>query len=122
MAKQNDNYKLYLDRYKVFPSGNVVDTFRKHDGQFIFPLKDTYGNLRVPMAYKGDVVTDRLDKIVAYLFLDNPDNLTMLKHKDKDKENCSVDNLEFFTNKKFNSSQYLLEDKHRVDHAKEFNE
>jgi hypothetical protein len=46
-----------------------------------------------------DNVTHRLHRIVAKTFLENPENKEQVNHKDYNKQNNCLDNLEWMTNK-----------------------
>lgn len=75
----------------------------------------TYGNLRGPLGIRktqkdrdgylkcllrmpGGIRKDyRISRLVALAFIDNPDNLPEVDHKDRNKQNNNVDNLEWVT-------------------------
>lgn len=84
----------YLANYIVCPSGHV---YSRKTGQLIKPLKiDDRGYRRVRLYNgKGGWKAYRLHVLVAKLYLGNPYNLSEVNHKDKDKSNCAVDNLEW---------------------------
>ena len=61
--------------------------------------KDCYGYTQVSL-YKNSIRTGlRVHRLVAQAFLSNPDNLPQVNHKDEDKSNNRVDNLEWCDSK-----------------------
>lgn len=71
-------------------------------------LKDKYGNsrekilkqdknvyLQITLYKNGKKKTFLVHRLVAITFIDNPNNLPMVNHKDENKENNCVDNLEW---------------------------
>lgn len=62
-------------------------------------LKGSYdkdGYIRVNLTAKnGKVKTERVHRLVALVFLDNPNNYPQVNHKDENKGNNCVDNLEW---------------------------
>ncbi len=55
------------------------------------------GYLRVGLFRDGDVEYKSIDRLAAKAFLDNPDNLPQVNHKDENKTNNAVSNLEWCT-------------------------
>jgi hypothetical protein len=59
------------------------------------PKFNSGGYPEVDLLLKGKVTTKRVHRLVAELFLDNPDDLPVVNHKDGVKSNIHVDNLEW---------------------------
>ena len=93
----------YEGLYEVSNIGRVrsVDRFyyRLHKGKVLSPTKDRYGYLTVTLNCNGKSKTIKIHRLVAQAFLPNPDNLPQVNHKDEDKTNNNVDNLEWCTAK-----------------------
>lgn len=89
--------KGYEGKYQVSTQGRVWSV----KGQRY--LKGTVtkkGYVYVHLTAKnGKAVKERLHRLVALTFLDNPDNLPVVNHKDENKLNNSVDNLEWCSHK-----------------------
>ena len=76
-----------LDRY------DERNHFRK--GKVLSPIKDTGDYLKVNLYCNGKNKKCLVHRLVAQAFIENPDNLPEVNHKDEDKSNNRVDNLEF---------------------------
>ena len=61
--------------------------------------QDKDGYLKVVLYKEKKEKTHRIHRLVAAAFIDNPNNLSQINHKDEDKTNNRVDNLEFCTAK-----------------------
>ena len=59
--------------------------------------KNNKGYLKVDLYKEGVIKKYYIHRLVASAFLDNPNNLPQVNHKDEDKTNNCVDNLEFCT-------------------------
>ena len=95
-----------LDMYVKSRYGN----YRLHKGKVLSPAKDTNGYLFVNLTYNGKHNTIRVHRLVALTFIPNPDNLPEVNHKDEDKSNNRVDNLEF-CDRKYNINYGSRKDK-----------
>ena len=94
----------YKGLYQVSNMGRVKSlerTVRCDRGYRIIPErilktgKNNCGYLHVQLCKEGKVITCRVHRLVAQAFIENPNNLPVINHKDEDKTNNCVDNLEF---------------------------
>ena len=97
--------KGFEDTYKISDTGEVwskdrlcVDSkgrkrFRK--GQKLNPDIASNGYYRVTLAKNGKKVQKYLHRLLAEYFIPNPDNLPQVNHKDGNKLNCCIENLEW---------------------------
>ena len=82
----------YEGLYEVSNMGNVRNVRRN---TLLKLSKNKYGYIRV-FLYKNGISTGfQVHRLVAQAFLPNPDNLPQVNHKDEDKSNNRVDNLEW---------------------------
>lgn len=65
--------------------------------------KNSGGYLKVVLSKKGHTKTFFVHRLVALSFLPNPNNYPQINHKDENKENNRIDNLEWCTSK-YNSN------------------
>lgn len=89
--------KGYEGRYQVSTEGGVWSVISQKR------LKTTTnkgGYLSVQLtASNGKIKREYIHRLVAIAFIDNPDNLPQVNHKDEDKQNNKIDNLEWCTAK-----------------------
>lgn len=81
-------------QYEVDTNGDVWSIKfgrRKKKSQFI----NNRGYLLVSLCKDGKPKTCAVHRLVAETFIDNPNNLPEVNHKDEDKTNNNVENLEF---------------------------
>lgn len=67
------------------------------------PKVDGKGYVHVILFNQNKRKTIRIHRLVAEMFIPNPNNYPQVNHKDEDKQNNKVDNLEWCTNK-YNSN------------------
>jgi hypothetical protein len=67
-------------------------------GQPIKHQKDKCGYLRARLSISNKKISVKLHRVVALTFIENPMNLAQVNHKDGDKTNNKVDNLEWISN------------------------
>ena len=72
-------------------TGHILKQHKDKDGYWVLSLK------------RDKYKTYFAHRLVAQAFIPNPDNLPMVNHKDEDKTNNNVDNLEWCT-AKYNST------------------
>ena len=86
-----------LDRY-VKGKGHSLQ-FKK--GRILKPMKDNNGYLKVKLCKDGKEKAFTVHRLVAEAFLPNPHNYSCVNHKDENKQNNNVSNLEW-CNSKYN--------------------
>lgn len=82
------------ENYGVDSNGNVFNT---RTGRQMKLYKTACGYLQVSLCKDGVSKTFLVHRLVALAFIPNRDNLPEVNHKDENKENNSVDNLEWCT-------------------------
>ena len=89
--------------YEVSNFGRVK-SYRvdKINGKIMKPIRSTKGYLQLDLSLDGRKRQNRVHpavhRLVAEAFIPNPNNLPQVNHKDENKENNRVDNLEWCTN------------------------
>ena len=80
--------------YAVTSCGKV---YSHKSEKFLKPQKDTDGYLQVGLHKGGERKSYKIHRLVAMAYLPNPDNLPCVNHKDENKENNALQNLEWCT-------------------------
>ena len=96
----------YLNKYEIFEDGSIlsierVDSRGRMQGGFYLKQrydKDGYKRVTLTLDGRRQVVV-RIHRVVAELFIPNPFDLPCVNHKDGNKENNHVSNLEWCTHK-----------------------
>ena len=101
--------KGYEGLYQVSDSGKVKSLTRKNirrdgvvrilKGKKINPKLSKHGYLFVTLSKNGKLKNMSIHRLVAVAFIDNSHNKMEVNHKDGNKLNNSVDNLEWMTRK-----------------------
>lgn len=91
VMENGDNYSVR--RSITFANGKVHRYKEYKMRQFI----DRYGYAYINVSVNYRVRKAQVHRIVALAFIPNPDNLPCINHKDEDKKNNNVDNLEWCT-------------------------
>lgn len=111
----------YEDYYEVSSFGRVRAKDRlvtrsdgvvqRRKGHVLSPVMNKDGYLQCKLCRNGAYVTKRIHRLVAEAFLPNPLCLEDVNHKDADRANCRVDNLEWMTHED-NVRQSIEEGRH----------
>lgn len=86
----------YEGLYQVSDLGRVKSVKRQ---LILKPMLTKKGYLSVALYKNHSRKIKPIHRLVAQTFLSNPNNLPQVNHKDENKENNCVDNLEFCTNR-----------------------
>lgn len=84
-----------FENYEVSDEGKV----RNITTGFVLKQEDNRGYLRVVLYINGKKTHKKIHRLVAEAFIPNPDNKPQVNHRDEDKKNNSVRNLEWVTAK-----------------------
>lgn len=87
----------YEGLYQVSSTGRVKNTKTQ---KILKPWKNDAGYfmIKLPSKQKKRGKSFRVHRLVAMAFIDNPNNLPFINHKDEDPSNNNVENLEWCTN------------------------
>lgn len=86
--------KGYEEKYFVTSRGRVWSTYRNM-WLTLVPAKDDYR--KVNLYLNGKMKTYQVHRLVAAAFIDNPDNLPEINHKNEIRYDNVVENLEWCT-------------------------
>ena len=99
MKEEWKDIKGFEGAYKISNTGKVLSLPRqgtKHREPMLRALSLNHdGYVKVRLLYNGRDETHRVHRLVAEAFIPNPDNKETVNHKDGNKENNNVDNLEW---------------------------
>lgn len=92
----------YVGLYKVSNFGRVkslerIDSQGKHVAEKLLTYDTSRAYYAVTLSKNGKQTHKSVHRLVAEAFIPNPDNLPQVNHKDEDKHNNCVDNLEWIT-------------------------
>ena len=87
-------WKNIDDRYSVSNLGQVKSNYANKE-KILKPFFNKYGYLMVDIRHPNTRKSISVHRLVAMAFIPNPDNLKEVNHKDEDKTNNCVDNLEW---------------------------
>lgn len=123
--------KGFEDVYRISDSGEVWSKDREctdslgrkrvRKAQKITPGIASNGYYRVTLAKNGKKINKYLHRLLAEHFIENSNNLPQVNHKDGDKLNCSLDNLEWVSAKENTIHAYKHGLMHHVSGEKHFN-
>ena len=89
--EQWKDIKDYEGLYQISNKGRI----RNSEGKILKAVKYNCGYLLVGLYKDGKQTKKLVHRLVAEAFIPNPQNLPQVNHKDEDKENNSVSNLEW---------------------------
>lgn len=84
----------YEGLYAITKDGKV---WSYRSNKFLRPGKNSIGYYTVVLCKENKNKTHYLHRLVAQTYLDNPENLPQVNHKDENKSNNNVSNLEWCT-------------------------
>lgn len=84
-------FKNWGDRYRIYPDGRVFDITKD---KFITPYRVGKGYRAIRSIFEGKTY-DLVHRVVGELFVPNPWMKPYINHKDNNKENNHMDNLEW---------------------------
>lgn len=114
--------KNYEGLYQVSNLGNVKrikfinNKVQKQKEYLLKPLKNVY--LQVALSKNGKVKRKNIHRLVAEAFIPNSNNYNCVNHKDENKHNNNIDNLEWCTHK-YNMNYGTIKNKISQSHKKE---
>ena len=96
--------------YQISDLGNVksLNYKRTKTEKILIPKKHNKGYLQVQLKNKDTNKTFTIHRLVAETFIPNPNNYPCVNHKDENKQNNNVGNLEWVTYKGNNDYSKLL--------------
>jgi len=92
-----DDIKGYEEMYGITTLGDVIslDRYYSKGNRRLSPIQRPDGYLQVGLTKDKKYKSYLIHRLVAEAFIPNPDNLPEVNHKDEDKTNNHVDNLEW---------------------------
>lgn len=91
----------YEGYYKVSNKGNVYSVERKDSmgrkwgGRTLKPIYDNYGYLVVSLHKNGKQKVKKIHRLITEAFIPNPNNYPDVNHRDEEKDNNELSNLEW---------------------------
>lgn len=100
---------LILETYPMYIIHENGDVYSKFMGQFLKPTLNKGGYLNVCLYSKEKGATRfLLHRLIAKCFIPNPENKPIVNHKDLNKTNNSIENLEWVTSKE--NAQHAIDE------------
>lgn len=89
---------MQIAQIKDFPQYYITDDGQViRNGKILKPVLNAYGYYKVTLSKNGKPYEKRINRLVAEAFIPNPNNLPCVNHKDENKLNNNVSNLEWCT-------------------------
>jgi len=99
------NIDGFNGKYQISSWGNVRNA---ETGKILKPYTNSKGYLKIGLSDGKKCVKKRINRLVAMAFIENPDNLPQVNHKDGNKQNNSFSNLEWVTNDQNNEHAVMM--------------
>lgn len=93
--KQVENF----ENYEVSNFGRVRKNYKNRKVKYLKPMQTAKGYLVVELWKKSKRKRVKVHRLVAQAFIPNPDDLPQVNHKDMNKKNNNIENLEWITNR-----------------------
>lgn len=94
----NDKEKYVLEHYEITKDGKVFSTYTN---KYLKYRKDKDGYFDVTLIYnsEGKRMPFRVHRLIALKYISNPNNYKIVNHKDLNKQNNCLENLEWVNHK-----------------------
>ena len=89
----------YEGIYQVSSLGRIKRLYKNGKERILKLRSDRDGYLNVGLCKEGRVKSRGVHRLVAQAFIPNPDNKSQVNHRDENKSNNKVENLEWVTGK-----------------------
>ena len=90
---------LYRGKYEVFDDGRIISHARKTPTEIKGKITNSGYRMVILYDLKGNRIYKNVHRLIAELFIENPFNLPEVNHKDGNKLNNNIDNLEWVSTK-----------------------
>lgn len=87
-------WKMIDDRYSVSNLGRVKSNYANKE-RILKPFQNSNGYLMIDIRHPGERKSIGIHRLVAMAFIPNPNDCKEVNHKDENKQNNCVDNLEW---------------------------
>ena len=92
----NESWQI-IDEFPIYSVSNIGRIRNDKTGYVLQGGYDRDGYRQVTISYNGKQYNRRICRLVAIAFIPDPQNLPLVNHKDEDKSNDRVENLEWCT-------------------------
>lgn len=114
MKEEWKDIKGYKGKYQVSNTGKIISLNYHRSGKSkeLIPNKPKKGYPYVGLCNGGKIKSLKIHRLVAEAFIPNPGNKPFVNHKDGNKHNNNVNNLEWVTALENNLHMYHVLNKH----------
>ena len=111
-------WKLIIGYENLYKINNYGEVLSLRSNKILKPNNNGIGYFIIQLCKNGKRKNYLIHRLVAEHFLDNPNNLPEVNHKDEDKSNNFVNNLEWCKHK-YNMNYKQLQKRQQI--SKEYN-